>query len=50
MIDCEEKSDTENTWETCKSYFKEIYTKQKRHNKATGKIGFKRAANMRGEI
>ena len=47
MIDWEEETDAENMWTSCKAYFKEIYAKQKRYNKATGKFGFESTENLR---
>ena len=47
MIDWEEKLDTDKIWANWKTYFKNIYVIQKRHNKGTGrKIGFEIAANV----
>ena len=48
MIDLEDKADADKTWTTNKAFFKEIYVKYKRYNKAmVKKIGFKSAANVR---
>ena len=47
MIGLEEKAYTDNMWKTCKYYFKDLYTNQKRYNKATKKIGFESAENVR---
>ena len=38
MINWEDKVEMDKTWATYKSYFKELYAKQKKYNKETGEI------------
>ena len=48
MIDREGKTDAYKAWTSCKAYFKELYAKQNRYNKATEKkIGFESVMDVR---
>ena len=42
----QKKADTSKTWTICKSYFKELYEKQKRYNKATEKYSDSKSWRM----
>ena len=41
--------DSDKTWTSCKAYFKEVYAKQKRYNKATRKIRIRKRGKRERE-